>query len=126
KLQGEEFSYSICGIGLNVNQTTFSLAPNPTSIKIELGEDFDLLNVIYELLDYIFYRYNRLKINTDIDYKKEYLSRLLNFNIWAKYLYEDKSVEAKIVDVNEYGYLKLLKRDKTIIEAELKKLKFSF
>lgn len=126
KLQGEEFSYSICGIGLNVNQTTFSLAPNPTSIKIELGEDFDLLNLIYELLDYIFYRYNRLKIDTDIDYKKEYLSRLLNFNIWAKYLYEDKSVEAKIVDVNEYGYLKLLKRDKTIIEAELKKLKFSF
>lgn len=126
KLQGEEFSYSICGIGLNVNQTTFSLATNPTSMKIELGKDFDLLIVLYELLDSIYYRYNRFKMNIVVNYKKEYLSRLLNYNIWAKYFYEDKSVVAKIVDVNEYGYLKLLKKDNTIIEAELKMLKFSF
>ncbi len=124
KLQGEEFSFSICGIGLNVNQTCFLNAPNPTSMKIELGDDFDIEAVLVDLLDCIYCRYNRLKSEKVINYKQEYMSKLLYYNEWAKYEYEGILLDAKILDVNQYGHLILLKKDETRILADLKQLKF--
>ncbi|MFA7082234.1 MAG: biotin--[acetyl-CoA-carboxylase] ligase [Bacteroidales bacterium] len=124
KLQGEDFTFSICGIGLNINQTSFSNSPNPTSMKIELDEDFNLEVLLIDLLDSIYSRYDRLRVKKISDYKAEYISKLLYYNIWAEYEYEGNLVEAKILDVNQYGHLILIKRDKTRIEADLKQLKF--
>ena len=40
---GNEIKYSIAGIGLNVNQTTFlSSAPNPVSLKLISGKETDI------------------------------------------------------------------------------------
>jgi BirA family biotin operon repressor/biotin-[acetyl-CoA-carboxylase] ligase len=40
---GSEVTYSIAGIGLNVNQTTFlSSAPNPVSLKLISGKETDI------------------------------------------------------------------------------------
>lgn len=124
KLQGEDFTFSICGIGLNVNQTSFSYSPNPTSMKIELGLNANLEVLLVELLNCIYYRYEILKSKKVSDYKDEYMSRLLYYNVWGRYEYEGFLVEAKILDVNQYGHLILMKRDETWIEADLKQLKF--
>lgn len=56
---GDEVKYSIAGIGLNVNQTEFkSDAPNPVSLKQITGKDYDidqlmkdLLHAVHEVLD---------------------------------------------------------------------------
>lgn len=49
---GNEIKYSIAGIGLNVNQTTFvSDAPNPVSLKQIRGQEYDierLMNLLFE------------------------------------------------------------------------------
>lgn len=124
KLMGEDFSFSICGIGLNVNQVSFQNAPNPTSIKMELGYDFDIEDVLFELLECIYNRYIRLKDNKSSNYKKEYLSKLLYYSEWAQYKYEGILIKAKIVDVNQFGHLILIKKDETRIFADLKQLKF--
>jgi len=48
---GNEIKYSIAGIGLNVNQTTFvSNAPNPVSLKQITGIDYDLDELMAQLM----------------------------------------------------------------------------
>lgn len=51
---GNEIKYSIAGIGLNVNQTTFvSDAPNPVSLKQIRGQEYDierLMNLLFETI----------------------------------------------------------------------------
>ena len=47
---GNEIKYSIAGIGLNVNQTTFvSNAPNPVSLKQITGKDYDIHGLMKQL-----------------------------------------------------------------------------
>lgn len=40
-LQGSLVGRSVCGIGLNVNQTTFAAAPNPVSLKQITGKEYE-------------------------------------------------------------------------------------
>ena len=48
---GNEIKYSIAGIGLNVNQTTWKTdAPNPASLKQIHGTDFDIDELMQRLL----------------------------------------------------------------------------
>ena len=48
---GNEVKYSIAGIGLNVNQTTFlSSAPNPVSLKLISGKETDIDTLMQALM----------------------------------------------------------------------------
>ena len=124
---GMEYSTAFCGIGLNVNQTEFSFAPNPTSLKLELDRSFDLDILLEEVLDCIRIRYEQLENNLIADYKKEYMEKLLFYKVWSKYLYCDNEImEAKIKDVDNFGRLILENRGGKEIIADLKQLKFLF
>lgn len=124
---GLEYSSAICGIGININQVNFAFAPNPTSLKIELGKSFDLELILQELLDCIKVRYENLKSNLYLHYKKEYLDKLLFYKEWAKYIYNDmETLEAKIINVDDFGRLILEKRDGNTINVDIKQLKFLF
>lgn len=49
---GSQIKYSIAGIGLNVNQTVFvSNAPNPVSLKQITGKEYDIDQLMRELLE---------------------------------------------------------------------------
>ena len=53
---------SVIGIGINVNQVQFSSdLPNPTSLKLETGQNFDLYQIIEELCAKLEGRYLQLK-----------------------------------------------------------------
>ena len=45
--------HSIVGVGLNVNQATFEGLPNATSLKIEIGKEFDIGEVVSECLTFV-------------------------------------------------------------------------
>lgn len=121
---GAEYSCAICGIGLNVNHTVFHFAPNPTSMKLETGKEFPIEDILFELLDCIKFRYDALKLHRVSDFKKEYLGKLLYYKVWAKYSYNMEDIDARIVDVNEFGHLVLIKKGEKKVTVELKELKF--
>ncbi|MGM9786587.1 MAG: biotin--[acetyl-CoA-carboxylase] ligase [Candidatus Cryptobacteroides sp.] len=78
-LNGEWMSWSIIGIGINVNQTDFpdSLV-NPTSMALQTGRKFDVVNLLPEFMD-IFegYRHRYLHINGGLGkLRKLYLSQM--------------------------------------------------
>jgi len=105
---GKRFTHTIVGIGLNVNQVRFSSnVPNPTSLKLQSGRDFDLQECLYELNKSIKIRYEMLrsknigKINTD------YLNHVYRYKILSAYRTEQSEFIAKIIDVENNGVIVL-------------------
>jgi len=101
---GNEIKYSIAGIGLNVNQTTFvSDAPNPISLKQIRGREYDIECLMNQLLEAIHTVLNQPEQDVWA-YYKSHLYRREGF--WA---YEDKNgiFEAAIQDVLPTGEIVL-------------------
>ena len=101
---GNEIKYSIAGIGLNVNQTTFvSDAPNPVSLKQIRGQEYD----IERLMNHLFETVQRVLSEPEQEvwaYYKSHLYRREGF--WP---FEDKDgpFEAAIKDVLPTGEIVL-------------------
>ena len=101
---GNEIKYSIAGIGLNVNQTTFvSDAPNPVSLKQIRGQEYD----IERLMNHLFETVQRVLSEPEKEvwaYYKSHLYRREGF--WP---FEDKDgpFEAAIKDILPTGEIVL-------------------
>lgn len=107
-IMGTLLAYSICGIGLNVNQKIFtSDAPNPTSLTILTGKKFNLDEELFKLLECIEKRYFQLKDGGSELLKKDYLNSLY----WKDGLHQfsdSKGVfEGKIAGITEFGQLRI-------------------
>ena len=125
QLLGSEFENSFCGIGLNVNQEKFPLLPNPTSLIIETGKEFDLENVLQQVLKHIDLRYTQLKQGKIELLQQDYMKRLLYNGVFAGYIYKGREIEARIFDVNDFGHLLLEEKGGDIICCELKEISFT-
>lgn len=125
-LKGSNISSSVIGIGINVNQDTFSNElPNASSIKMILNKETDLDTLLETVLF-------KLKENLEL-LKNEY--QLLEEN-YLKVLYK-KNVPTmftnnqnilfmgKIIGVSENGNLQIELEDETIQEFGLKEVSFA-
>ncbi len=122
----DSIDFSICGIGLNVNQIDFpSVIPNPISMKMIMGKNYDRNEVLNQILLSIHDRLNQLK---DIDLHHfigfEYLSRMYRLERWSGYLYNGEVCEARILGVDGYGQLIFETRDGIQHQADNKEIGF--
>lgn len=110
RLQGTQIASAVCGIGLNVNQTTFpDWVPNPTSLALLMGKEYELEPLLTQLLDCIEKRYGELQSGRD--FEPEYLNRLLNLGVPAHYIYKEEKIMATIAGIDPYGHLLLTAAD---------------
>src|SRR5574344_1064990 len=58
KIIGNTIDISVCGIGINVNQTLFVFAPNPTSLCLETNKEYELKSILNETISCIKQRFN--------------------------------------------------------------------
>ena len=118
---GNEIRYSIAGIGLNVNQTTFvSDAPNPISLKQIRGQEYDIEGLMNQLLEAVHSVLNEPE--QDVwSYYKSHLYRREGF--WP---YEDIKgrFEAAIQDVLPTGEIVLSDTNGQIRQYEFKQIKY--
>jgi len=118
---GNEIRYSIAGIGLNVNQTTFvSDAPNPISLKQIRGQEYDIERLMNQLLEAV----HSVLSEPEQDvwaYYKSHLYRREGF--WP---FEDKKgrFEAAIQDVLPTGEIVLRDTNGQIRQYEFKQIKY--
>ncbi|MBQ9254429.1 MAG: biotin--[Bacteroidales bacterium] len=126
KLLGSSFAGVYCGIGININQKNFLLAPNPTSIYIETGKQTDKKEVFNLAIKNIEKRYTQLKQEDIKSIQEEYLSLLLYRNEWRLYEYKGEKIRAKIICVNEFGHLIFEKEDGEVSSCELREWRFFF
>ena len=125
-VNGNSISHSIVGIGINVNQENFSVElPNPTSLKLETGKEFDLEESLEQLCSCIEKRYLQLR-NRPKEIDADYMENLYRFNEWASYVYQGKKLKAKIAGVTKIGKLVLEKEVEKNLECDFKEVEFIF
>ena len=102
---GNEVKYSIAGIGLNVNQTTFvSDAPNPISLKQITGKEYDIDALMQEV-------YAKVQETLKEDVWEEYKNHLYRRDGFWKYEDQNGIFEARIIDVLPTGEIVLCDRN---------------
>ena len=122
---GNRLDYVVVGIGLNVNQTLFvSDAPNPVSMKMTGGMEYDLNLALRKLLISIFKRYAQVKPDTNRKIENEFHSALYRMMEWHDYLLRGSRVKARITGTNAYGQLMLETETDTILVCDIKEVKF--
>jgi len=125
-LSGSMLKNAVLGIGININQETFlSDAPNPTSLKLETGKEFDLDQVIKELCKYIEVWYLKLKASQQQTINDAYLNSLYRFNEVHQYriVSTDETFTGKIIGIANSGQLKV-KTEIGILSFNIKEIKF--
>ena len=121
RLCGNTIASAICGIGLNINQREFpDWVPNPTSLSLLTGAEYELEPMLSQLLGCIEKRYQDLK--SGLDPEPEYLEQLLNLGVPAQYIYNEKAIVATITGVDPHGRLLLVTDDGRRLSCGMKEI----
>lgn len=131
-VSGNNLQHSIIGIGINVNQEKFSAKlPNPTSLKIETGKEFNLKECLAQLCSCIESRYLELRSphpnllpSGEGIIDDNYLKNLYRFGKWAEYNYQRKITKAKITGITKLGKLILETEKEKIVECDFKEVEY--
>jgi BirA family transcriptional regulator, biotin operon repressor / biotin---[acetyl-CoA-carboxylase] ligase len=122
---GSEFSHSIAGIGLNVNQQVFlSDAPNPVSLYQLKGIEFNREEVLNLLIHTFNKWYGMLKQKNFSEIDFAYLSRFYRLGVEAKYKDETGIFTGKIIGVNPIGQLMVEKSSGEVKKYHFKEVEF--
>lgn len=124
-IEGEAITWSVIGIGLNVNQTVFgSNVPNPVSLKQLCGKEYDLDLCLKKLCRSLDFRFAQLLERQYKQIDADYFSALYHREMYAKYIYRGQLIEAKIIGIGEFGHLQLEKVSGKKLLSDLKEIKF--
>lgn len=106
-INGNSLQSSIVGIGININQETFSNAPNASSLKSESNQPFDIEEVMQVLCKNIEQYYLQLKQGKYTTLRAAYFEHLFRYKEWSWYRIaaDGWTIKGKIVDVLENGQL---------------------
>ncbi len=106
-LQGEKFTQSVIGIGLNVNETCFPVSvPKATSVFLEQGCERPPGRILSLLLGFLDRYYERLKCGAYHEIEEAYLMHFYRRYEMVPFATPDGNVfQGKILGVNERGHL---------------------
>ena len=125
-IEGQMMGLSIIGIGLNVNQLQFSKdIPNPISLKMITGKDFDLENLLNSLITNIKNAVESLRFEKNReDINSKYISKLYRYQKWAEFVYQNQVKTLIITGFDKYGRLLLHDKEGAEIVCDVKELQF--
>ncbi len=122
-LQKNSIQWAVLGIGLNVNQKSFSLE-KATSMSQNVNKLFDLSILFEKLIESIEYYYLRLKSGKREELREEYLQYLFGFQQFRNYRTE-YVFSGKIIDVAETGRL-IMETTKGVQSFDFKEVEFLY
>lgn len=124
-IMGEGIAFSVIGIGININQITFSNeALNPISLSQITGKQYNLLDELNTVLKYIDIRYTMLKNNQIAAQNTDYFNNLYRKKGFHVYEANGKQFKAQIVNILDNGELVLEDENKTIQHFAFKEVNF--
>lgn len=115
---------TIIGVGLNVNQSVFlSSAPNPTSLSLEVGHNFDINVLLNSVCNAFNKRYAEVEAN-HARISRNYLQNLFRYNTFYEYRAQNWTFIAKIIGVRNSGELILQTTEGKILEFAFKEIEY--
>ncbi len=125
QISGNYITHSVAGLGLNVNQTTFkSYTPPAISLKLLTGTDAPVQKVLTDWHTQLGYWYGLLKQSQHDVIDKAYLDRFYQLNQTAVYIIRNERKEATITGLAEYGMLRLLDKEGSVITCGLHEIQY--
>ena len=111
-LEQSTFKYSVVGIGLNVNQVAFDPSlPNPISLKLLAGREFDPEDCLKQLCSFIEKWYLVLRATDYQQLDEAYHNLLYRKGIWSDFSLRGEIIKGEIEGVNAAGHLILKKKN---------------
>lgn len=125
-LRGKYVENCIIGSGININQTTFtSDAPNPVSLSMITGKEYNLEDILQETVDNFMSIYQQISEGHTDDIISKYSSHLYRRHGFHSYQEPGgQPFEAEIVEVEPTGHLHLRRKDGTEHRYEFKEVRF--
>lgn len=123
KIRGNQIAASICGIGLNVNQTNFpAWVPNPTSLQLLTNVEYSPSKILLKIAESIAKRY--YNNHNPSSREEDYLARLLYFNQQRPFIHLGNQINGRIVGVNRFGHLQIETDDGVHLSCQMKEVVF--
>ena len=117
--------HSIIGIGLNVNQQSFSKElPNPVSLIRYTKNKPDLTNCLERLCRCLDKRYDQLKNMWFTMLKDQFSRKLFRVGEWHLFRYKGNISSGKIRGVDQFGRLQLELKDHGLVICDIKEVSF--
>ncbi|OFY64620.1 MAG: biotin--[acetyl-CoA-carboxylase] ligase [Bacteroidetes bacterium RBG_13_42_15] len=124
-LTGNSINSSVAGIGLNINQVSFpGSIPNPVSLKMLTGKDFDPDLCLKQLAGCLDKRYKQVISEKHTEIRNEYVSSLYRLNEWHGFKSESGIFEGRIVSVTDSGFLIIEDSKAEIHEFSIREVDF--
>ncbi len=117
----------IVGVGINVNQIQFDNLPLATSLKLIVGQNYDVEEVLKSFLTKIEERFLMLNVYNFIKLKNEYERLLFRKNKPSTFLdVNGESFVGIIQSITKEGRLQVLLEDEIISDFDLKEIKLLY
>lgn len=131
-IMGSNLSTAIVGVGININQTSFSSSiPNPTSLALITENNYNTKDLLCEVVAEIEKQYNNYFNGGIEDINASYNKMLYRLNTTAQFriptrepLEENKIFEAVIIGVEPNGCLQLKHTDGSVRIYAFKEVEF--
>ena len=104
----------VTGIGLNVNQINFKSFPNASSLAIQTERKYNLEEILADLLTKMEKTYDLIETKKWNQISEAYNTHLFRRNKVSLFKKEGTVFEGEILEVNEFGQLKVLLNDATV------------
>lgn len=125
RLNGEDLSDSVVGIGLNVNQKDFPpQLLNPVSMSLLTGKDYDNRLELSKLCGKLLKRLSQIESKSSLF--NEYVCKLYRLGVFNEYVRcsSGELMKAKIVGVSESGLLRLETEKGELFEFAFKEISY--
>lgn len=111
RIMGKTYEAAVAGTGVNVNQKSFPAdIPNPVSLSLLSGDDHDLREVLFQILESMGRYYRLLRSGAPAAIDTAYLEHLLGYGEYMTYKSNGQVFEAIVTGVNDYGKIQLRDR----------------
>ena len=121
-IRANSIENAIIGIGLNINQTEFSVA-KATSISEICLQHFDLNDILESILLNLEKRYLKIKQDKTGQFFSQYKLRLYKYQVEHSFKDATGLFRGKIIDVNKVGQL-MIETDNQIRSYSFKEVQF--